>query len=233
LPPVEVFRPGRALVQLAALADLALGVGVLLAAYLDRQVTARSFGQFVFVGALWSALALRCGAMSAMALAIRRDLGLVAFVLLVVSLAAVSDASVATVLARTAPIVGSVLLFGSFASYRALELRERETCAAHPSWQSCVPERAPWTRTSLAVFVSGAEWIVCGGIDAFLRNLWFGTTIAALGVFAVIRARDLAPTHTDARIPTIDRARFAAWWIYPVGAPLLALRVVWILTHAR
>ncbi len=235
IPATDAHRPGRELVLVAAVADLAFAGVVAVAGHLDSDMSARAFGQAIFVLALFAALAVRCAAMNELALRVRRGLGvgLVAVALLLLVASAGGWIRMGEEFFRFAPLVGAVLLFGAYASHRALVLRERETCAAHPSWDSCVPVHAPWTRMSAAVFVSGIEWIVCGAIDAFVRNLWFGQTIAAFGVFAVIRARNLAPTHTDARLRAVDRRTFSPWWIYPVGAPLLAFRVIWLLMNPR
>ena len=119
--------------------------------------------------------------------------------------------------------------FGSVACHRALRLRERELCDAHPKWESCVPAPSPWTSRRVAVVLSACEWVACGLVETWNGNLWFGQAIAAAGVLWLVLAKDLSSTPDERRIAPIDRPKFRPWVIYPAAAPLLLLRVGWLL----
>ncbi len=107
----------------------------------------------------------------------------------------------------------------------------REICEAHPRWESCAPDPHAWTRRRAIIVLSAVEWIAAGAVETWLGNLWFGQVIAAGGVLGLILAKDLSRPRDDHRIVKADRSSNRAWLIYPLAAPVLIPRIVWLLAR--
>ena len=229
VPSAAADFPGRRLVQVAAGVDLAFAAAVLAETFFFRSPWGRFIARFLVAVAAWVVLAFQTGAMAPRALQIRRAFGAigVAFVLFHRLLAGPA-------LPEDAPWLGAgclVLGLGAIAAHRALAMRAREVCEAHPRWESCVPDPVAWTRRRVVVAACAAEWIAAGAVETWFASFWFGLVIAAGGVLGLILSKDLSHPADEHRLRPSDRSTNRAWLVYPLAAPLLVLRVLWVLTR--
>lgn len=229
VPSPAADFPGRRTAQAAALVDLAFAVTVLVETFLGRFPWGRFIARFVVAAAAWMVLAWETGAMAPRALQVRRAMGVlgVGFVL-------AHRLWVGPALSADAPWLAAgclVLGFGAIASHRALSLRAREVCDAHPRWESCVPDPAAWSRRRVVIAACAAEWVAAGSVETWFASFWFGLVIAAGGVLGLILSKDLSRPPDQRRIRPADRSSNRAWLVYPLAAPLLVLRVLWVLSQ--
>jgi hypothetical protein len=161
------------------------------------------------------------------ALRIRRTLGVLGLLAVVVRLL-ISGPFPAPAVPRVV-VACVVFAFGSAACHVAIRRRAREVCEAHPAWRGCRPEHGTWTRRRVAIVLSSLEWIACGGVETWLGNFWFGQVVIAGGVLGIVLAGDLARPPELRRLPAPDRRRFTPWAVFPLVAPLLLLRALWLL----
>lgn len=227
VPSTAAEFPGRRLVQTAAVVDLVFAAAVLAETLFFRSPWGRFIARFLVALAAWVVLAFQTGATAPRALEIRRALGVigVGFVLfhrIVSGPATPADA----------PWLGAaclVLGFGALATHRALSLRAAEVCEAHPRWESCAPDPAAWSRRRLVVAVCAAEWVAAGAVETWFASFWFGLVIAAGGVLGLILSKDLSRPADEHRLRAVDRSTHRSWLVYPLAAPLLVVRVLWVL----
>ena len=172
-------------------------------------------------------LAFQCGAMHALALKVRRTIGVAGL-----GLAALRLLLSGPFEAEVAPWIAAAcgaFAFGSLACHRALRLRAREVCDSHPKWEDCGPKPSPWTSRRVAVVVSSLQWMACGATETWTGNLWFGQVIVAAGVLGLLLAKDLARPAGGRHLAFARSRGLSPWVIYPAGVPLLLLRVGWLL----
>ena len=223
----ELMRPGRDWVRVAAWVDRLFCAAVVLQAVNGESAYGRFLARFLVAAGAWFVLSVQYGAMRHVALEIRRTLGYVGVGLAALRIA-LSGWPEQEVLLWTIEACGA-FAFGSLACHRALRLRAKELCDAHPRWESCVPARSIWTSRRVAVVLSSVEWVAFGVVETWNGNLWFGQAIAAGGVLGLVLAKDLASTPDERRISPKDRPKFRPWIVYPAAAPLLLLRAAYLL----
>ena len=226
----EASRPGRALVLVAAVVDQLFCAAVVLQAFLGESGYGRFVARFLVAAGAWFVLSLQYRAMRHVALEIRRTIGYVGLGLAALRVV-LSGWPEPTLFVWMVEACG-VFALGSLACHRALRLRAKELCDAHPKWESCVPAPSVWTGRRIAVVLSSIEWMACGSVETWKGNLWFGQAIAAAGVLGLVLAKDLAAMPDEHRIALKDRPRFRPWVVYPAAAPLLLLRVAWLWMRA-
>jgi hypothetical protein len=91
------------------------------------------------------------------------------------------------------------------------------------------PPPAPPHALRRAVALGGAVWLAGSVAEALLGRWYVGLVGAGIGAFALLHARDIGLTGTDARLPDSRSASVHWWWLVPTSTVFVVARIGWLL----